>query len=176
MKRPILAPGICGGKSSAVLLRCFYLWTTLWENRSSRWERSSLVNTFGSWTRFLPLRSEKTDPFWIFVSCNCLPFMVFPINRVSAPFIPRLSAMSSRTNDPVLHMSSMAYLGSSLSLDPDINLTGAMGTTEAGSCAWAALQLAYLNSESVGVLRMSLELSSWNLVGWWREHVLDVLP
>ena len=43
--------------------------------------------------------------------------------------------MSSRTNDPVLHMSSMAYLGSSPSLDPDLNLTGAMGTTEAGSCA-----------------------------------------
>lgn len=160
MKRPILAPGICGGKSSAVLLRCFYLWTTLWENRSSRWERSSLVNTFGSWTRFLPLKSEKTKPFWIFVSWNCLPFMVFSVNRVSAPFIPRLSTMSSRTNDPVLHVFSMAYLGSSHSLDPDLNLTGAMGATEAGFCAWAALQLASLNSESVRVLRLSLELSS----------------
>ena len=52
--------------------------------------------------------------------------MVFSVNRVSAPFIPRLSAMSSRTNDPVLHVFSMAYLGSTHSLDPDLNLTGAM--------------------------------------------------
>ena len=43
--------------------------------------------------------------------------------------------MSSRTNDPVLHLLSMAYLGSSHSLYPDLNLTEAMGTTEADSCA-----------------------------------------
>ena len=174
MKRPILASSICGGKSSAVLLRCFYLWTTLCENRSRR-ERSSLVNTFSSWTQFSPLKSEKTKPFWIFAYWNCLPFTVFPINRVSAPFMPSLSAISSRTNDPVLHVSSMAYVGSSLSLDPDLNLTRTMGATEAGSSAWAALQLACLKFVNVGVLRFSLELSSWNLVGWWREHVLDVL-
>ena len=141
----------------------------------SRRERSSLVNTFSSWTPFSPLKSEKTKPFWIFVYWNCLPFTVFSINRVSAPFMPGLSAMSSRTNDPVLHVSSMAYVGSSLSLDPDLNLTRTMGVTEAGSSAWAALRLACLNFVSVGVLRLSLELSSWNLVGWWREHVLDVL-
>lgn len=134
-----------------------------------------LVNTFSSWTRFSPLKSEKTKPFWVFVSWNCFPFTVFPINRVSAPFMPRRSAMSSRTNDPALRVSSMAYVGSSLSLDPDLSRTGAMGTAETGSCAWAALQLACLNSVSVGVLRLSLELSLWNLVGWWREHVLDVL-
>ena len=43
--------------------------------------------------------------------------------------------MSSRTNDLVLHLLSMAYLGPSHSLDPDLNLTGAMRTTEAESCA-----------------------------------------
>ena len=69
------------------------------------------------------------------MSWNCLPLTVFPTNRVSAPFMPRLSAMFSRTDDPVLDVSSMAYVGSSLCLDPDLNLTGAMGATEAGSSA-----------------------------------------
>ena len=43
----------------------------------------SLVNTFSSWTRFSPLKSEKTTPFCIFVSWNFLLFTVFPINRVN---------------------------------------------------------------------------------------------
>ena len=37
--------------------------------------------------------------------------------------MPRLSAISLRTNDLVLHVSSMGYVGSSLSLDPDLNLS-----------------------------------------------------
>ena len=108
IRRPILASGNCGGKSLAMFLRCFHRWAGSGVGTFLGRERSSLVNIFGSWIGWSPFKSVTTNPFKTLESCNFVPLSVFTISCVFTPFTFKTAAISSRMNEPVLQVSSMA--------------------------------------------------------------------